>query len=107
MQAGDKPELLPPRIGPSFPASLEGTPNEIHLVASDSGIGFNPRLAMNNGHGLGLISMRERMKLVDGRLSISSGREHGTTIQACVPFSPKSCSGTDNLKGGKYLRSSA
>jgi len=90
-----------------FDASLESTPNEIRLVVRDSGTGFDPELEMSNGHGLGLVSMRERMKLVDGRLSINSGPEHGTTIQACVPFGTKSCSGTDNLKAGKYLRSSA
>jgi len=71
-----------------FDASLEGTPNEIQLTVRDSGIGFYPEV-MTNGHGLGLISMRERMKLVHGQLSIDSKPQHGTTIRARVPFSRK------------------
>ena len=38
------------------------------------------------GHGLGLTSMRERLKLVDGRLSIDSKVGHGTTVRARVPL---------------------
>ena len=71
-----------------FDASLEGTPNEIHLTVRDSGIGFYPEVA-TNGHGLGLISMRERMKLVQGQLSVDSKPQHGTTIRARVPFRQK------------------
>jgi hypothetical protein len=35
--------------------------------------------------GLGLISMRERLKLVHGELSIHAEPGRGTTIHACVP----------------------
>jgi signal transduction histidine kinase len=69
-------------------ASLEGTANEIRLIVRDSGVGFEPELAMS-GHGLGLISMRERMKLVGGQLSIDSKPEHGTTICVRVPLGQK------------------
>jgi signal transduction histidine kinase len=37
------------------------------------------------GRGLGLTSMRERLKLVNGRLSIRSKPGKGTTIDAIVP----------------------
>ena len=36
---------------------------------------------------LGLISMRERVKMVGGSFSIESSPGKGTTIQACMPFS--------------------
>jgi len=52
----------------------------------DSGIGFEPEEAIK-GCGLGLTSMRERLKLVNGKLSIESKPERGTTIQARVPLS--------------------
>jgi len=42
-----------------------------------------------NEHGLGLTSMRERLKLVGGQLSIDSKLVSGTTIHARVPLSPK------------------
>jgi len=71
-----------------FEVSLEATMNEILLSVHDSGIGFNAEKAISS-HGLGLISMKERLKLVDGDLSIDSKLECGTTIHARVPLSRK------------------
>ncbi len=71
-----------------FQVSLKATPNEVELSVNDSGVGFDLEKAIG-GHGLGLTSMTERMKLVDGLLSIDSRPEHGTTIRAHVPLSPK------------------
>jgi len=68
-----------------FQVELFGTLGAIHLSVSDSGLGFDPKSAMN-GRGLGLTSMQERMKLVDGELSIDSQPTRGTTIRARVPF---------------------
>jgi len=55
------------------------------LKVHDSGVGFEPEEALK-GRGLGLTSMQERLKLVDGQLSIGSKPQSGTTIQARVPF---------------------
>jgi len=52
---------------------------------SDSGIGFDWQEAIHR-KGLGLISMRERLRLVNGELSIQSVRGSGTTILARVPY---------------------
>jgi len=71
-----------------FQVLLNGGSSEIQLTVRDSGIGFDPRQA-TKGRGLGLTSMKERLKLVDGDLSIDSQSEHGTTIHARVPL----CSG--------------
>ena len=71
-----------------FRVSLKATPNKVELTVQDSGVGFDLEKAIG-GHGLGLTSMKERMKLVDGLLSIDSRPEHGTTIHAHVPLSPK------------------
>jgi PAS domain S-box-containing protein len=68
-----------------FRVSLNGELDEIHLKVSDSGTGFDLNDAMD-GKGLGLTSMRERLRLVDGRLSISSQPQHGTTVCARVPL---------------------
>ena len=72
-----------------FQVELRGTPDKIQLTVSDLGTGFDPQVAMNR-EGLGLISMRERLGLVNGQLSITSAPGAGTTIQACVPFSSSS-----------------
>jgi signal transduction histidine kinase len=37
-------------------------------------------------HGLGLISMRERMNLVNGNITITSRPGEGTTVSARVRF---------------------
>ncbi|MGC1451018.1 MAG: PAS domain S-box protein [Candidatus Sulfotelmatobacter sp.] len=66
-----------------FEVCLKRTSNEIELSVRDWGIGFNPEEAMR-GRGLGLTSMRERLKLVDGELSIDSRSQRGTTIRATV-----------------------
>jgi len=71
-----------------FQVSLLGRTDRVELTVHDSGIGFEPGQAMI-GRGLGLTSMKERLKLVNGQLSIDSKLQHGTTIQACVPVSPK------------------
>lgn len=71
-----------------FRVSLVGGTNEIELTVQDSGVGFEPDEAVK-GSGLGLASMKERMKLVGGELSIDSQLQHGTTIRARVPFHPK------------------
>ena len=65
------------------------TQGEIHLTVRDLGLGFDPEAAMR-GRGLGLTSMRERMKLVNGTFSIDSRAQHGTTIHASVPLPPHS-----------------
>ncbi len=68
-----------------FTVQLRGAEDEIELVVSDSGVGFSPQAAMS-GKGLGIISMQERLHLVNGELSIKSHPNCGTTIRACVPF---------------------
>jgi PAS domain S-box-containing protein len=69
-----------------FEVELWETPDEIHLTVSDSGVGFDPN-AVKTGQGLGLISMEERLKLLNGTLSIESQLQRGTTIHARLPFS--------------------
>jgi len=67
-----------------FEVRLWGTPDEIHLTIRDSGVGFD-REAARASQGLGLISMEERLKLVNGTLLIDSQLKRGTTIHARVP----------------------
>jgi PAS domain S-box-containing protein len=68
-----------------FAVNLEATPDEVWLSVHDSGSGFDPKLTANR-HGLGLISMTERLKSVEGQLVITSKPGEGTTILARVPL---------------------
>ena len=58
---------------------------EIHLIIRDSGKGFDVEAALQ-GRGLGLTSMRERVRLVNGTISIESKSMGGTSIHVRVPF---------------------
>ena len=69
-----------------FRVLLTGGTNELELTVRDSGTGFDPNESIKGG-GLGLTSMKERMKLVDGELSIRSDVRGGTTVHARVPLS--------------------
>ena len=68
-----------------FEVRLWGTPEEIHLTISDSGVGFDKDEAKVS-RGLGLISMQERLKLLNGTLFIESLIQRGTTVNASVPY---------------------
>ena len=68
-----------------FEVTLQGSPAEIQLTVRDSGVGFDPELAMST-QGLGLISMRERVKLVKGTISITSRPLSGTEVSVRVPL---------------------
>lgn len=64
---------------------LQKTTDQIHLTLSDSGKGFDVA-AIASGQGLGLASMRERIRLVNGKIVIQSDQAVGTCIQAWVPL---------------------
>jgi len=61
----------------------------IGLCISDAGLGFNPEQVQEKA-GLGLVSMRERLRLVGGQLSIVSEPFHGTQVCARVPLPDRS-----------------
>jgi signal transduction histidine kinase len=71
----------------SFTVDLQGTEQSIELTVADTGNGFEEHEACAR-HGLGLISMRERLHLVHGELSVKSQPGTGTTIRARVPLKP-------------------
>jgi signal transduction histidine kinase len=53
------------------------------LEVRDSGIGFDPS---SPGAGLGLASMRERLRIVGGELAVTSKPGKGTEVLAVVPL---------------------
>jgi len=64
---------------------LRGTRDAIDLVIQDSGTGFDLEAAKAT-HGIGLVSMQERVNLAGGTLTIVSSPGRGTRIEARVPF---------------------
>jgi PAS domain S-box-containing protein len=67
--------------------SLQGSACGIALSVRDSGVGFQLDEVVKGRRGLGLVSMKERLKLVLGELTIDSRPQEGTTIRACVQLS--------------------
>jgi PAS domain S-box-containing protein len=64
-------------------AAQDGT---LRLTITDNGVGFDLSAARGQG-GLGLISMEERSRMVNGKLTISTQPGSGTTIAVEVPLS--------------------
>jgi signal transduction histidine kinase len=58
---------------------------ELRLFVRDSGRGFDIE-EESRGRGLGLTSMRERMRLINGTIGIHTRPNGGTTIEARVPY---------------------
>ena len=65
---------------------LCGHDDGIDLCISDSGTGFSPESAQTK-RGLGLISMRERLRLIGGHLAVESEPLRGTRVRVRVPLS--------------------
>jgi signal transduction histidine kinase len=55
------------------------------LEVVDNGRGFDPE-HIEQGGGMGLASMRERMRQLGGTLTIISGKDTGTIVKASVPL---------------------
>jgi PAS domain S-box-containing protein len=70
---------------------LAGDSNRVHLAISDAGKGFDKETALQ-GKGLGLISMRERVRLLNGSITFHSRPMEGTRIHVCVPLSAEASS---------------
>jgi PAS domain S-box-containing protein len=64
---------------------FKGSPDELTLRISDDGMGFDPESAQTR-RGLGLLSMRERLRLVNGTVSFMQTEPTGTRIDVRIPF---------------------
>jgi len=65
---------------------LQRVRDGLQLMMSDDGVGFDMNRHDGQRGSLGLLSMRERVSLVAGTLSIQSTPGEGTQICAWVPF---------------------
>ncbi len=62
--------------------------NRLHLTISDNGHGFDPDAVPDQGH-YGLRGLRERVRLLDGTVTIEAAPGRGTTIQVSLPLGVK------------------
>jgi two-component system sensor kinase FixL len=66
---------------------LAANERELHLTVTDDGHGFDPE-AIDARGSLGIVSMRERARMVRGRISVQSRPGEGTRIEVRVPIPP-------------------
>jgi signal transduction histidine kinase len=64
--------------------SLTRSSKQVELVVSDNGRGFDQSNPQNR-HGLGLLSMDERARMVKGEMRITTQRSSGTSLQVRIP----------------------
>jgi len=60
--------------------------DRLHVQIGDRGRGFNPEAVLSVPQTAGLTGMQERVKLLDGKLTIESHPGEGTQITADLPF---------------------
>lgn len=65
---------------------LAGSEKGTRLSIRDNGVGFDAERMKEMKTGLGLVSMKERVRLVNGVFSIQSQRGQGTQVQVWVPL---------------------
>jgi signal transduction histidine kinase len=64
---------------------LNADPEFLHLEICDFGCGFDPA-RLSDSNGLGLASMKERAKLIQGTISIETGPGSGVKVVVRVPL---------------------
>jgi signal transduction histidine kinase len=64
--------------------SFRGEGTTLALTISDSGVGFDTQGAGASG-GLGIVSMRQRLRTIGGSLTITTAPGQGTQVQARLP----------------------
>ena len=63
---------------------LTRSQSELMVTITDNGVGFDSEQSRNGSHGLGLLSMKERVALVHGEILVSSTVGKGTRVQVVV-----------------------
>ena len=64
-----------------------GPGGRVRLVVEDEGAGFDLSTLGDSAQGLGLPTVRERLALVGGRLTVESAPGEGTRVTIEVPVS--------------------
>jgi PAS domain S-box-containing protein len=70
---------------PDCRVELTSENGDVLLNITDSGVGFDPA-SLKSKAGLGLISMRERLRLVNGQVRLLSSPRQGTRLEVRVPL---------------------
>jgi signal transduction histidine kinase len=64
--------------------AFRGENGSLTLTVADAGVGFDAQGSSSHG-GLGIVSMRQRLRTIGGSLTITTGPGQGTQVQARIP----------------------
>jgi signal transduction histidine kinase len=78
---------------------LTSMAERVHLAVEDDGIGFNAT-GFDRHAGLGFVSMRERLRMVNGTVRVDSAPGRGTRIDVDVPISRSAPPSRDDTRRG-------
>jgi PAS domain S-box-containing protein len=76
--------------------SLRQHDRELEILVHDDGVGFNVQEALAHaaqGQSLGLLGMEERIRFLDGHVTIDSRPGYGTEVRARIPLRPAMAAG--------------
>jgi two-component system sensor histidine kinase UhpB len=77
----------------SAAVGLSVDPDQVNLTITDSGKGFDttiPQSAQGKHRGIGLLGMRDRVSLFNGKFNVISRRGAGTTLKIQIPMNTRS-----------------
>ncbi|MCR8939454.1 histidine kinase [Brevibacillus laterosporus] len=70
------------------------------IVVKDDGIGFNVSEVSKKGQSFGIMGMKERCQLLNGRIGITSNNKEGTRVVFQIPLQPASVFKNTGKQGG-------
>lgn len=88
----------------SATVTVDGLANQVRIKVADRGAGFQPTSMPARRGGFGLISVRERLRLVGGDVRIDSKPRGGTTVTLIAPLKPGSDAKRPVKQGAKPAR---
>jgi two-component system NarL family sensor kinase len=71
---------------PAATVTLARVRRGLGLCVADNGRGFDPDQASVPGRGLGLVTMRERVRAFDGHFRVRTNPGDGTHVHAWLPL---------------------
>jgi signal transduction histidine kinase len=106
MDLGDEPAGIPPSVALCFyrvaqealhnvarhsrartaRITLRHHDGALELTVRDDGVGFEPSSVRTRDHGLGLVSIEERMRLIHGTIVIAAAPGRGVEVVARAPL---------------------
>ena len=63
--------------------------DQAQITIADDGRGFDGTNRAEKDKGLGLVSIAERARIIGGTVSVVSGPQQGTRVQATIPINAR------------------